>query len=320
MGITELVGKKSKLGCRRRIQRLALLAVALPLMGYHLSGYAQEKNYTSVEEALKDVKRAAGTCPRENGAMPIAGLPNQGAGAMPDLGCALSPLEAAASLGRADAVLIDTRSAREFALFHIDNSLNLTTSELRVKSFLQNKSLILVGSGKGERELYAACGELKRAGFKHVRVLHGGLPAWLTQQQPVIGRLEAVETMVRLTAAQLWAETRFDANLILLTPGMATLQKEFPRAVLLHEDSPDALKAMVEKRYRVSKGKPLTSVVLVADSAMQSDGINRLIEALKPLPLLVYADSAEVPRQFVAAQETAWKIQARGPKQPKCGL
>ncbi|WP_309268356.1 rhodanese-like domain-containing protein [Azonexus sp.] len=316
----ESVGKKSKLEFRRRIQRLALLAMVLPLPAYHVPGWAQGKNYTSVEEAFKDVKRAGSICPREDGTAPNAGMPILGAGATPDLGCALSPSEAAALQGGSDTVLIDTRPAREFALFHIDNSLNLTTSELLVKSFLQNKSLILAGSGKGERELYAACGELKRAGFKRVKVLRGGLSAWLAHQQPVIGRMEAVETMVRLTPAQLWAETRFDANLVLLAPGMATLQKELPKAVLLREDSLDALKVIVEKRYRDTKRKPLTSVVLVADSAMQDQSIGPLIQALKPVPILVYADSAEALRQFVASQETAWRAQAHGPKQPKCGL
>lgn len=295
--------------------------MALLLVEYHLPGWAQGKNYTSVEDAFKNVKRAGGICPREDGTPPNAGMPPiPGAGATPDLGCALSFPEAVALQGGSDTVLIDTRPAREFSLSHIDNSLNLTTSELRVKAFLQNKSLVLAGSGKGERELYAACGELKRAGFKRVKVLRGGLPAWLAHQQPVIGRMGAVETMVRLTPAQLWAETRFDANLILLAPSMATLQKEFPKAVLLREDSADALKTIVEKRYRDARGKPLMSVVLVADGTMQDQNIGPLIQALKPIPILVYADSAEALRQFVVSQEAAWKVQAHGPKQPKCGL
>jgi rhodanese-related sulfurtransferase len=293
---------------------------ALPLLGFPLAGWAQGKNYTSVEEALKDVKQAGGTCPRDDGTTSNAGVTLLGADATPDLGCILSPAEAVILQGRPDTVLIDTRSMQEFDLFHIDNSLKLTTSELRVKPFLQNKMLILAGNGKGERELYVACGELKRAGFKDVKVLHGGLPLWLTQQQPVIGRIAAVENLVRLSPAQLWAETRFDANLVLLMPGMAMLRKEFQSVVLLREDSLDGLKSIIEKQNRNFRKKPLASVVLVADGAMASERISQLIQVLKPLPVLVYADSAEAFRQFVVSQEAAWKIQARGPKQPKCGL
>lgn len=319
MRITRSASKKSRPASKRRFGSLALLAMALPLLGYQLPAWAQGKGYTSVEEALKDVKRA-GVCSRDDVAASTSGMPMLGVDAAPDLGCALAPADAMALQGRPDTVVVDTRPAREFALFHIDSSLNATPSELRVKPFLQSKSLILAGSGKGERELYVACGELRRAGFKQVKVLRGGLPAWLAHQQPVVGRIEAAESMVRLTPGQLWAEARFDANLVLLAPGMASLQKEFPKGVLLRDDSPEALKTIVEKRRREARNVPLASIVLVAGSTAQDDRIGRLIQALKPVPVLVYGDTAEALKQFLVSQEAAWKVQARGPKQPKCGL
>ena len=65
---------------------------------------------------------------------------------------------------------------------------------------------------KAERVLYEACAELKKIGFRQVRVLRGGLMAWLTYAQPIIGRPPGEDTLAQLSPAELWAESQFGAN------------------------------------------------------------------------------------------------------------
>lgn len=279
----------------------------------------QGKGISTLEEALKDIKPASSMCPRDD-SLPGTREPPGKPPAFPDLSCAVAPSEALAFASKPGAVVVDTRHPKEFSEFRIDGALNIRVGELRVKSFLVGKSVLLVGNGKGERELYLACGELKRFGFKQVKVLRGGMPAWLAQGQLVIGPAESTASPNMLNASQLWAESRFDANQLFLLPEMAAFQREFATGKLIQDGDLESIKSFLDKGGRNRKALPVASVVLIAGSGMGQERIEKLALALKPIPLLVYADAPNSLRQYLSSQEAVWKAQARGPKQPKCGL
>lgn len=281
-----------------------------------------KRGHQTVEDALKDIKPAGWSCPKDDA--PIAtGAPVASNQIAPDLSCAMMPKEAGALLGRPDTFVVDTRTAKDFMGFHIDGAMNLSATEVRVKAFLKNKLILLAGDGRNEREQYRACAELKGAGFNRVKVVRGGMPAWLTQHQPVIGRVEAPESLVRLTQTQLWSETRFDSNAVFLTPAMSSMQKDFPKAILLKDETPATFKAAIDKlKAGGSKSSVLGAtgaLIYVTGKSYSDEKIARLIQQSAPLPVLVYADTPESFRQYVNAQEAVWKAHARGPKQPKCG-
>lgn len=294
---------------------LALILVCL----FAVSGMAQGKGAKTVEEALKDIRPAGGICSKDDIPPSVAELTGRNAD-LPDLSCALSPAEARELAGASETVVVDTRTAGEFAGFHIGGALNMGARDVRVKSFLAGKPILLVGNGKGERELYVVCSELKRAGFRQVRVLKGGMPGWLADHHPVIGLAEPAAVLVNLSPAQLWSESRFDSNLVLLTPGMAQFQKEFPKAQVVREINIESIKGILDKRSRDRKAPPVSSIVLVAGNELKRDAIDGLVQGVKTAPLLVYSDSPESLRQHIASLEAVWRAQARGPRQPKCGV
>jgi rhodanese-related sulfurtransferase len=240
------------------------------------------------------------------------------------MACAISVADAREFLSRAESVVVDTRSAVEYSAFHVDGALNISEQALRTKTFLQSKPIVLAGNGKGEHELYAACGDLKRAGFKQVRVLRGGMPAWLNALSPVMGTVVPVPPMLRLTSAQLMVEAAFDENLILISPQMRTVQKLLPTATSLASSNPEAVakatKDLLVRRGKQAKGMVSSSVVLVADATINDEYIDQLSKLLKPSPLLVYTDGADLLKQFVRGQEAMWKSYAQGPQKPKCKL
>lgn len=56
----------------------------------------------------------------------------------------------------------------------------IPVDELKLKSFLSNRPLLLLSEGFSRAEQATACATLKKAGFTSVKILIGGLPQWKT--------------------------------------------------------------------------------------------------------------------------------------------
>jgi rhodanese-related sulfurtransferase len=210
-------------------------------------------------------------------------------------------------------VLVDTRSATDFTGFHIDGAMNISPSELRSKTFLIKKSVVLMGNGKAEREQYIDCKRLKSNGFKQVKVLHGGMPSWLASGQAVLGLAPNIAQLTRMTPSELWIESQFESNLVLVTSSQKVLQSQLKNSVLLSDENPKTIQKAIENYRKHSKSEVLAAVVLVSDKGQD---FQTLIQTIKTVPLLVYYETAEAFAQYVAQQNAVWMAQARGPKQP----
>jgi hypothetical protein len=115
----------------------------------------------------------------------------------------------------------------------------------------------------------------------------------------------------------LWIESRFESNLVLVAAGRKTLQKQIKGSILIPDEKPQTIQSEINKHRRQRTSAPLAAVVLVADKGTD---FQTLSEAIKPVPLLVYSETAEAFERQVAQQTAVWAAQARGPKQPpRCG-
>lgn len=291
-----------------------LLALCLGGGGHAHADETSGKTPRTVEEAFKGIKRADGVCRGDEGGASeqVAG---RAAESPPDLACGASPGEVLALLARSDSTIVDGRTASEFAQFHLNGALNMAPEELKTKPFLHRQTLILVGNGKGERELYRACGELKRQGFRQVRVLHGGMPAWQDENR-VLGQHALWSELGHLNMEQFWAETRFEPNTVILAPAVAELRKEFPKALVMKDDTPQALKDILDKNPR--KGRRAGSVILLSGRKDFDSLAEQYRKAAGSLPLLVHIGGTGTVRQFLSTQEQVWKAQVRGPKKLPC--
>ncbi|UXY15211.1 rhodanese-like domain-containing protein [Chitiniphilus purpureus] len=235
---------------------------------------------------------------------------------VPDFACAAGAL--AVQQRGAAAMLIDLRRADQFAAYHIPGAVQLSASELRSRPFLKGKPLVLVGSGRQDVELYALCGELKRAGFARVEVLQGGLLNWVRQGFAVAGNPPAAVELARLQPDELYQASRFSENAILALPDSAGLREQLLQAVPLAKATPDAVQALLKARRKALPGVPLAAVTLVGDAALDGAAWQALQRALPQVPVLHYSGAAEYQR-FARQQQAQWQARERGPKQPRCG-
>ena len=281
----------------------------------------------NVPGALRDIPRARLMC--SSNEIAGAGSTPMATGAeYPDLGCGISVSEAIPFLKGQGTVIVDTRTPNEFGEFQIEGAINLSASGLRHKTYLRSSSVLLVGNGKGERVLYEACSRLRKDGFSKIRVLSGGMPSWLLSGQPIVGKPSTPHTLVELSPEELWAESSFDANRILVEKKMQAIQGYLSRSRTISDDSNETIVATLSLAN--NKGKSLraggrrevslASVIMVLGDGKSFEQIHDLRQAIKPTPLLVYRNTTEAFERYVSAQKTVWAAQSRGPKQPKCGL
>lgn len=281
------------------------------------SAMAQTPPEARVPEALKNIKPSGSSCTGKdtNEAKPVK--ITQMATVKPDLSCAIGPAEVAHLLKFSDTVLIDTRKSADFVNFHIDGAMNLSPDELRSKPFLRNNAVILIGNGKAEREHYIDCNRLKENGFKQVRVLQGGMPAWLASDQDIYGQAPNPEQLARLTPSELLMERQFDANLILVQAGQESIHKQIKGSMMIPDSKPETIQSVIDKHRNKLKSGNVAAVVLVAN---QNIDFQTLSQVIKPFPLLVYSGTAEAFAQQLTQQAAVWAAQARRPKQPSaCG-
>lgn len=232
--------------------------------------------------------------------------------------CVLGFVEIESLLKRNDTILVDFRLVSDFSIFHALNAINLSAGELRQKKQWQNKTLVLLGSGKAENELYEECFRLKQFGFRQVKVVRGGMPMWLAHNMPTVGRQVSSAQLVRLSAAELWQESLNPHNLLLISNSQADMLSDFPAAKLMQHVSLQSIRSVLSHQERSRKGGQVAAVVLVSEQ-ISDEKIGQLQQAIKPTPLLVYAENKKSYERDISLQKAVWSAQDNGPKQLGCG-
>jgi rhodanese-related sulfurtransferase len=223
-------------------------------------------------------------------------------------------------MNKPDTVLIDVRTAADFQTFHIADAINVDASVVKSKAFWRGKQVILIGSGKSEGELYAACTELKSRGFAKVRVLRGGLAAWIAAGQSVAGHPPSLAEMIQLSAIELWQESRFVDNVVLQSAARPDMADPLAAPVVVPQTTASAIKQVLARRAIELKNAPFATLIVVAEPGLTPAAQAALAHELMPLPALIYTDSATAYVKQMAVQEKVWTAHARGPKQPPgCG-
>jgi len=269
---------------------------------------------------LKDVPRSDGMCRRDTETKASPDGPVRPTLLAPDLACAVSPTAALAWVGAEDTLFVDTRPPFQFSQFTIRDAVNMNAGDMRSKSYLKSKRLVLFGSGKGDYVLYRECARLRNDGFGQVHVLRGGLNTWQASHQPLLGRPPDGAGGLLLGAGELLEEAEFEGNVVLVTAGLQQAQRHLPSSILVPQATSRVLTAALERRSKELKGAPMASLVLVAEPGVGIEEFGRLQQAILPTPLLVYSGAGDAIVSHIARQDAVWSAQARGPRQPSCGL
>jgi len=290
---------------------------AAALLSMSLCAPAGAQANSGLPLVLRDMPQSGSMCKNER----LPGSASSGTGRAEgglEAGCALPASATASFLQKSGATVIDTRHESEFARFHIANAMRADAASVRLKEYLRDKPLLLVGDGKSDRELYGACSRLRAQGFKSVQVLMGGMAGYLARELPVSGRgaPDAFES-AQLDPAQLWAQSQFLESLVIVVNSPATAEA-LPLASRVADAAPRTVAGAVERRRKEQKAV-LANVTVVVDGAMSEATFRQYSQAVAPTPLLVYAGGAGALKAYLRTQEAVWAAHARGPKQPRCG-
>ena len=99
----------------------------------------------------------------------------------------ITPDELKDLLKKSKVVLVDIRPKNEFERVRIPGSLHMEIYTIKTKNFLKKKDVIIIANGYRLATPLKECKKLKNQGFKSVRVLYGGIQAWINYGGKVEG-------------------------------------------------------------------------------------------------------------------------------------
>ncbi|WP_426165992.1 rhodanese-like domain-containing protein [Pseudoduganella sp. R-34] len=291
--------------------------LAAVLFHFSFDAQAQVRPGSEMPDALKGIPPAV--C-RGNQEAPTGAAGQAGAAQakQPDFTCALAPAAAANYLRQPGLVLADLRASSEFERFHAQDAIGVTASQLRTQNHWRDKPVLLIGSGKAEGDDFRTCAVLRANGYSQVRVLRGGMPAWMDAGLPVNGSAPSAASLARLSAEEFWAEGQDLDNVVLLAVPPERFKRELSFAVPIAKATPEAIRAVLERRKKETKGGPLNAVVLAMPPATTDGEIQALRQALAPVPLLAYTGGQDEFALQLRQQQAVWQAHARGPRKPPC--
>ena len=101
----------------------------------------------------------------------------------------VTPAQATQLINQRGAVVVDVRSADEFATGHLTGALNLPGAALdTVPAALQDKAVPVIAVCQSGARSARGCAALQRAGYTEVYNLDGGIEAWQQAGYPVAGK------------------------------------------------------------------------------------------------------------------------------------
>lgn len=266
----------------------------------------------SIGEALKHFKPTQ-SCDKVKPSKPVPGKRVFPMILKPDVNCAVSASIVKGLLNSAKTLLVDTRGQADFASHHIDGAINIDAFELGGKPFLADKDIVLTGDGKGEEQLYMECNRLKGAGFKNVKVMRGGMPAWIASGYGITGQAPGLNQLRSLTAEELWQESQFKFNRVFATKSQQAIHQRIKGSILVKADAPETVMATIRQHQKQNNSHSIAAVILVTTNDVNAVEIGK---ALSPVPLLVYSGSAQAFTDHLSRQPAVWAAYANGPKQP----
>lgn len=237
----------------------------------------------------------------------------------PDMSCAVPVVQVASQVTIGQLHVIDVRSPELFNNFHINGAMNMMPGELPAKSYLRDKKLLLVGDGKGEKQLYEVCHRLRASGFQSVQVLQGGMLSWLIRGGHVLGTVPALAPTRQLSASELLEEAYFDHNLFVFLSGMILLNKHFPTDASLNLLKGSGVPAAVLRTLK-APNRTVNAVILVGKESKEVHAHAEALQKISPVPVLVYTEGVRAYEDALLRQKAIVASRERPPRPAKCAL
>lgn len=105
-------------------------------------------------------------------------------------------------------ILVDVRGKEFFKKARIPGSINIPLYSLKTKTFLKDKSIILVSESVANAQLQRTCAKLNASNF-NARILFGGIKLWQEVGGQVTGNFFYLNSLKTITAADYYSSIGF---------------------------------------------------------------------------------------------------------------
>jgi len=160
--------------------------------------------------------------------------------------CLIAPVIAQRSAKRSSLIFIDVRGVDHYRQLHIPGAINLPLHALKTKPFLKQRDFVILDKGFGHDALLATCMNLRAAGFAGAKVLAGGMRAWMAQGLPLKGGALARNELQHISAAELYAERKYDVMNVITVAQAPVALPGIPAASISHVATSEELSALLE--------------------------------------------------------------------------
>ncbi len=298
-----------------RFRLAGLIAVSL-LVG---PAYGEEvRSRPQVEKRIPASGKEALQCPAPGaGEMPRAAAPKR------EVSCYVDWPRAAEMLRSPAAVAIDVRPAATYTASHLPGALNIATDQIKSKSFLAGKPMLVYGSGRSDPRLEELCAEMKATkGGGGLKILSGGMVAWARAQgsEPAApASAPDIRSLAELSATELIAELQAgDSQLVRVSPKYAHPEIDARSVRVEGHLSPDSLAAALQR----SKGaKAYRRVVLVGVNDIGRKELQDVLTSSRSgVPVFFYAGDLQQFEASLKQMNALWAKKTRGPVASKCSF
>lgn len=201
-------------------------------------------------------------------------------------------------------VLVDVRRKTAFDAFRIPDSINIPLAAIKSKSFLKEKSLILLDEGWTFSVLAQECEDLRAQGFD-VRVLFGGLHTWQEAGYHLQGDFWAQQALSEIPPRAFFLERHYQNWIIIDMSETAHTQAEclLPGSLTLsyHGNEQEFLELFEEQAARQSQ-HPLTRILIVDDQGERYDALKTLLAGTEHRHILFLQGGLKAYQKFLEQQ------------------
>ncbi len=292
-----------------------LIAVSL-LVG---PAYGEEvHSRPQVEKRIPASGKEALQCPAPGaGEMPRAAAPKR------DVSCYVDWPRAAEMLRSPATVAIDVRLAETFTASHLPGALNIATDQIKSKSFLAGKTMLVYGSGRSDPRLEELCAEMKATkGGGGLKILSGGVVAWARAQgsEPAApASAPDIRSLAELSAIELIAELQAgDSQLVRVSQKYSHPELDARSVRVEGRLTPESLAAALQR----SKGqRAYRRVVLVGvNDVDRADLQDVLTSSRSGAPVFFYAGGLQQFEASLKQMNALWTKKFKGAVASKCSF
>ncbi len=214
-------------------------------------------------------------------------------------------------------LFVDVRRQKEFERFRVRGSLNIPIHELKNKTFLKTRNVVLVNA-RNHHLLLEAVIQLHQTGFTNMKVLQGGLRGWQHQSGSLDGDFFSSRFLDELSPREFQLFKEFgNWQLFILTKNPESHHIFSKRIGQVYRiDGVDQVRARVEQ-LPGNTGEKDNYTLIVTETGQGYEEIRHLLEGIEDRELYYLQGGVEGCLEYIQTQ--AALIKAQQEEQSRCG-